>query len=315
MSNDVDKLMEPREGPTKVTGTEDAYMVGTGRFGLDPGTSYLVDSERKTLIETGTSTNVTSIVEDLSKLNVDSLDHIAVTHIHLDHAGGAGFLASEFPEAKIIVHEIGSKHLIDPSVLTKSVEKATGRFFKYYGDVKPIPEDRIKPVTGGEEIDLGSERSLQIIHTPGHAPHHVSYYDPTEELVWSGDIGGIYFPDRDGLYPTTPPPNFDLEKNIEMLEYLKNLNPRLLLYTHVGWTDGAKTHLDRYKNKLRDWVLKIERLRSDLDDEEVREYLKENYDYPLAKSETYGELAKGWLGMNVRGVIHYLNRSRNDSSD
>lgn len=292
----------------KVPGTENIYSLGKGLFGTTPGSAYLIDSEKKTLIETGTSKSAKQIIRDLSELGVNKLDYIAVTHVHLDHAGGAWLLSKRFPDAKIIVHERGAKHLIDPSKLKKSAKEATGKFFKYYGEIKPLPRDKIIPVSGDEEFELGEGNILIPIDTPGHAPHHLCFYGPGDEILYTGDAAGIYYSERNELLPTTPPPNFDLEKSLETLENLRFLDLSLLAYTHQRWSDTPMEKLRVYRDILSDWVEEVKEARDNLSENQAIESMIRKHLPERAETEDEKRFFKSLLIMNTKGVFNYLSR-------
>ena len=287
---------------------ENVYRVGLDRYALDPGNCFLIDSKKNALIESGTSIVVDGIIDDLHDLGIEELDYIAVTHIHMDHAGGAGFLLDEFPEAEVIVHESGVDYLNEPEPLKRSVKRATGDFFEYWGDIKPIPKDKMIPVSGGERFDLGQSYALEVVQTPGHAPHHVCYYESASKSLAVGDSAGIYFPDSDELVPTTPPPSFDLEEEMKVLEKMKKLDLNRLLYTHEGWSDKPKRMLERYMGRVDGWVSEIRDLRSGLKDEEVLNRIREKYLSSWAGMFGRKDFARYSLEMNTRGVLLYLDR-------
>ncbi|MEF8874113.1 MAG: MBL fold metallo-hydrolase [Candidatus Thermoplasmatota archaeon] len=291
---------------------DDIYQVGEDRYGLSEGSCFLIDSEKKVLIESGNSLSVNTIVDDLSEIGIQHLDYMMLTHIHMDHAGGAGFLLDRYPDAEVVVHGSGSEHLVDPTTLKKSVEKITGEAFKYFGDIKPIPEEKIVPVSGGERFDLGKGHSIRVIYTPGHAPHHTCYYETKTRSLAVGDVAGRYYHDADNFFPTTPPPNFDLEKNRESLSELEELELDLLLYSHIGWTDRPYEKLSRYKVELEEWVDEIERTYTEREDkkETIRE-IRKKYGPVLNESgDGAEERIQHIVRMNTEGVLLYLKKRR-----
>lgn len=290
-------------------------MIGREKFGVNYGTPYLLNSNKKVLIETGTSLNATEILNDLSTLNIEALDYIAVTHLHLDHVGGAGFLVEEFPESKVIVHESGVEHLINPDRLKKSASRALKKSFEEYGELKPIPRENIKPVSGREEINLGLNQSLKIIHTPGHAPHHICFYETKTKSLAVGDIAGMYNPNNEKLFPATPPPNFHLEKTLQSLEKLQELELNSLLYTHYSWTKKPYEKLEEYSKILRKWVTGIKKLREELgNDELVKEKILSGNAERFAPQEAMNEISESEIAMDIRGVLLYLDSQKKKST-
>lgn len=289
--------------------TQGIYSIGQERFGPDPGTSYLVKSSKNALIEAGTSKSIQNLLRDLEKIGIKTLDYIALTHIHLDHAGGAGFLLENFPEAKVIVHKKGSKHLIDPSKLKRSVKRAVGKLFDLYGDVKPIPSEKIISVSGDREIDLGDNYTLKTIDSPGHAPHHLCYYEKKNKVLFTGDAAGIYYPKLGKLLPSTPPPNFNLEEEISTLEKLKKLPAETIAYTHVGWKENPQKNLENYKKLLEDWVKEIENLRDkDTNKKSIIKKMIKKYADKWSKSREEKEIMREKIKMDVEGVLLYLKK-------
>lgn len=287
------------------------YLIDTNHFGLGShGAAYIIDAERKAIIETGMSYSVERILKGLNELEAPPAEvaYIMVTHIHLDHAGGAGFLVSECPNAKVVVHQKGADYLIDPSPLVKSVERATGVMFEKYGDVKPIPAERIIRVSGGETFDLGKGFKVEAIDTAGHAPHHACYYEHQTRGLFVGDAAGIYRQDADRLLLTTPPPSFHPTSSLKVLEQLKRLEPEILFYTHFGPHQDPVKMLDEYAELLKEWVREIEKLRKKLgDDEAVKTGLVKKYG-PSYQGYYNARAAKHEIMMNAQGVLLYLDK-------
>ena len=202
------------------------YSIDVEMWTPEYSSVYLVVGDRIALIETGLSTSSDKILEGIKHLGFryEDIDFIVVTHIHLDHAGGAGIVAEKLPSAKVIAHKDGAKHLINPSKLIYSATKALGELSKAYGldKIVPIAQDRMEPVDEGNIIDLGS-RKLEVLWTPGHAPHHICLYDDKSRGIFAGDAVGVYYPHEDLLTPTTPPPDFDVEVAIGTIERLKKI--------------------------------------------------------------------------------------------
>ncbi|MBS3817383.1 MAG: MBL fold metallo-hydrolase [Candidatus Thermoplasmatota archaeon] len=286
------------------------YSVGKDRYGLSEGQCFFIDSEKKVLIESGNSLAFGKIVEDLSELGIKNLDYIMVTHIHMDHAGGAGYLLDRYPDTEIVVHESGSNHLVDPAKLKKSVKKVTGSAFKYFGDIKPIPEENIVPVSGGERFDLGRGYSIEVIYSPGHAPHHTCFLERKTGSLALGDVAGRYYPEKDALFPTTPPPNFDLQENLKTLSRLKDLDLDFLLYSHKRWSDQPNENLSRYEAELEEWVDEIKGISTACDDkEDVIERIIKKYEPKLKRLlDGDDEKVKHILRMNTKGVLLYLEK-------
>ena len=202
--------------------------------------AFLLRGEKTALVETGPKSSVHNVIAGLKQLQVNHLDWIVVTHIHLDHAGAAGTLAQRFPEAKVAVHGVGAPHLVDPAKLWKSATRIYGALMDtLWGGIDPIPEEKIHVLEDGDKIDLGG-RSLQAIETPGHAYHHHAYLDDATGILFTGDALGVRLPDVGVVRPATPPPEFHLEKAIQSIEKIRGVGPDALWLTHFGPHDEGE---------------------------------------------------------------------------
>jgi glyoxylase-like metal-dependent hydrolase (beta-lactamase superfamily II) len=285
----------------------DYYYLDTGMYDTERyGAVYIVDAERPALIDTGIGTNYEFILEAIESIGIapEDLEVIAPTHIHLDHAGGAGFLAEACPNAEVYIHEIGARHLVDPTRLVEGTKAAVEDQWQYYVDPKPVPEARITELSDGDEIDLG-DRALEVYHAPGHAPHQVIYHDSDSSVVAAGDAAGIWVPQTEMIRQTSPPSNFDLEACLSDVETIRALDSEVLLFGHFGPAPTSDELLDEYKNVLTEWVESVKEKRDELDDDEaVIEYFVENTEM----DDVWGERkARAEERLNTRGVLAYLD--------
>ena len=284
----------------------DYYYLDTGMYDTERyGSMYIVDAERPALIDTGIGTNYEYILAAMEEIGIapEDLEIIAPTHIHLDHAGGAGFLAEECPNADVCIHEIGARHLVDPERLIEGTKMAVEDQWAYYAEPKPVPEERITELSDGETIDLG-DRVLDVHHAPGHAPHQVIYHDPDHQVIATGDAAGIWVPQTESIRQTSPPSNFDLEACLSDVETIRSLAPETLLFGHFGPAPASDELLDEYKEVLTNWVEAVEQKREELADEAVIEYFVENTEM----DEVWGERkARAEERLNTRGVLAYLD--------
>ena len=198
--------------------------------------AYLVDAEEPALVETGPTTSSDAVSQGLEAIGVgvDHLAHVVVTHIHLDHAGGAGTIAARFPRSTVWVHGRGAPHLADPTRLVASTERTYGhaRARELFGRVTPVAAERLRAVDEGDEIRLGA-RSLRVLYTPGHASHHVALSDSRTGAMFVGDALGVHLPDVRVLRPATPPPDFDVELAASSIARIR-ARAELLLLSHFG---------------------------------------------------------------------------------
>ena len=287
------------------------YLVDTDHFAREGhGAAYIVRGTVVAVVETGFSYSAERVLRALQELGVppEDVGYIMVTHIHLDHAGGAGPLSEACQGATVVAHERGAKHLIKPSYLIKSVKEATGPMFPRYGEAVPIPASRVLAAGGGELISLGGGFKLEAIATPGHAPHHLCFFEHRTGALFTGDAAGIYWPEMERLLPTTPPPSFDLEQSLESLSHLRELGARTLLYTHFGPHGEPAAMLHRYAELLQDWVGEVRDLKRKLEeDEAVKERLVERY-LPVFEGYYEQEIIAHEIRMNAQGVLRYLGR-------
>ncbi len=191
----------------------DLYYVDTGMYETPGyGAAYILDADQPAIVETGIGTNHEFLLEALADLEIDreEVATIAVTHIHLDHAGGAGFLAEACPNASVYVPAAGASLLADPGRLVAGTKAAVGDQWEFYVEPEPIDEDRIVEIENGDTIDLG-DHSLCVHGAPGHAFHQVVLENPENNAVFTGDAAGIWVPDRERIVETSPPSDFDLE--------------------------------------------------------------------------------------------------------
>lgn len=298
------------EFTTAVTfeGCSDVYCVDVELYGLPRyGAVYVVDAAEPAIIDTGIGKNYGRILDAVEALGIglEEVSYVLPTHVHLDHAGGTGYLARACPNATVGVHRLGAPHLVDPTGLIEGTKRAVGADkWEYYGEPVPVPEDRLVTFDGGERLDLG-DHSLDVHHAPGHAPHQVVFENPENELVFAADAAGNWFSDRGFTRALSPPPDFDLEQCLADIELLRLLEPSVLCYAHFG-PDRADSNLDLFESVLVDWVDAIERKRREFgDDDAVVDYFaaRNGVTHIWPERQAYDGTA-----MNVRGVLHYLDQ-------
>jgi glyoxylase-like metal-dependent hydrolase (beta-lactamase superfamily II) len=191
---------------------------------VDPGPGSCLDTLKSELAAGG--------------LSVADLRTILLTHIHLDHAGVTGALVRENPSIQVFVHERGAPHVIDPSKLLISASRLFGADMAHYGDSLPVPEANVTTLKGGERITVAG-RTLDVAYTPGHASHHVSYFDPASRVAFVGDTGGISQPRSPFSLPPTPPPEIDPDLWEQSAARIMAWRPDTLFLTHFGPAQSA----------------------------------------------------------------------------
>lgn len=296
----------------------DVFEIDTRMAGYEGITAgYLIRSERPCLVETGAGNSAPVVRDALAAAGIGPADlaTIVVTHIHLDHAGGVGDIAKMFPNAEVVVHEKGARHLADPTRLMRSARMVWGTALdSLFGDLKPTDGVRIRAVEDIGKVDLGGGRRLESHHSPGHARHHVGLLDSLTGDLYVGDAAGVYIPETADLRPATPPPDFDLDGALRSLERFRALRPSRLLFSHYGPVEPVGETLDRAAEELRLWVELVTEAydqRLDLDHAVamVRERTDERYKALAADADP--EVAKkveviSAARNNVAGIMHAL---------
>jgi glyoxylase-like metal-dependent hydrolase (beta-lactamase superfamily II) len=266
---------------------------------IDPGPASTLDSLRSALKARG--------------LDFESLDYLLLTHIHLDHAGATGAMVRENPRLEVYVHEVGAAHMVDPSRLLASAGRLYGGDLKpLYGDCLPVPPERLRSLDGGEKLKVG-EVQLEVFYTPGHASHHVAYWDAASRTAFVGDTAGIRVQGNSFLLPATPPPDIDLELWNRSLDLIASWQPQRIFLTHFGYIENPSEHIRLYREQLRKWVCLTHELLESTDDVaiaeqkfintvscEVRKLL------PAQAAEHY--IFNGGLGLSWRGLARYVKK-------
>jgi glyoxylase-like metal-dependent hydrolase (beta-lactamase superfamily II) len=234
-------------------------------------TAVLHHASGVALIDPGPSTTHESLKESLRKKGISIADvrQVLLTHIHLDHAGVTGTLVRENPGIEVIVHERGAPHMIDPAKLLASAGRLYGADMdRLWGDFVPVPGTRVRTLTGGERIAVAG-RELEVAYTPGHASHHVSYFDAASRVAFVGDTAGIRRTGRDYIMPPTPPPDIDLDAWRVSEDRILAWEPDTLFLTHFGPFHGARMHFQDMTVRLEAWSAIVRRLLADpaLDEE------------------------------------------------
>ena len=241
-------------GGTAVQVDERVWAIDLGFQGWDQVIyAYLLAApDELALIETGPTSTLPALRAGIQAAGFDParVTRIFVSHIHLDHSGGAGALVREYPEVQVFVHPVGAPHLIDPSRLVSSAARLYGdRMDTLWGEVVPVPEDRVVPLTDGETVEAAGH-VLSALFTPGHASHHVAYWEPELGAVFTGDVGGVRMPGSAYALPPAPPPDLAPDEWDISTERLRQTGARRLYLTHGGAFDDTGDHLDQLMPNL-----------------------------------------------------------------
>jgi glyoxylase-like metal-dependent hydrolase (beta-lactamase superfamily II) len=244
---------------------------------------YLIEGDEPVLVETGSQSSVPALLAALEAHGVGPADlkGVAVTHIHLDHAGGVGDVARAFPNATVYVHEKGARHLADPSRLVRSAALVYGDLLdQLYGRLDPTPVERIHVLEDGEDIRVSPNRVLTTVDSPGHAKHHLALHDSESGILFAGDAVGVRLPDAGVLRPSTPPPDFDLEQAIASLHKFAARNPAGVALAHYGLVPSPLDTLQEAEGTLRTWAEVAEKAWRD--DRDIATALDEAFGAELA---------------------------------
>ena len=276
---------------------------------------FLIEGPQPALVETGARTSVQTVCETLAEAGLGPTDlrWLVLTHIHLDHAGGIGDLARAFPNATVVVHERGARHLADPTRLIDSAARVYGDLLDtLYGRMEPVPQDRLVAAADGHRIDVGNGRVLTLVDSPGHAKHHHAVLDEQTGTLLVGDAVGVRLPEVGVLRPAVPPPDFDLEQAVASLHRFAALRPTQVVLTHYGPVPDPLATLDEAEAVLHRWVAVAERVMRDSEDagiDDIAAALADNFAEPPERlSEAAREKLEVLNGFhsNAAGIQRYL---------
>jgi glyoxylase-like metal-dependent hydrolase (beta-lactamase superfamily II) len=208
--------------------------------------SWVCPGEKNIVIDVGPAGSISGLVASLANMNIDRVDYVLITHIHIDHAGGVADFLDHFPMARVICHEKALDHLVEPSRLLAGSRRVLGDLVDTYGPIRPVKQEGLIPHTEARV------KGLEIIETPGHSAHHLSY--GYEGHLFPGEAGGIYLKVRDLEYtrPATPP-QFFLKQFLESMDRLLVLEDRPFCFAHWGRTESSHHSLNRAREQLIRW--------------------------------------------------------------
>ncbi len=255
---------------------------------------YLLDtSEGLSLFDCGPSSCIPALKAGLAERGVELGDvkNLLLSHIHLDHAGAAGSLVREHPELRVWVSEVGAPHLIDPSRLERSARRLYGETFDgLWGELAPVPEQNVR-IAGARAA------GLEVFAAPGHASHHICYFDGT--TLYAGDAAGVRIQPSRSVLPPTPPPDIDVEAWYRTLEQIERRAPERLALIHFGLADDVSRHLAELRERLDTWAKRVEEgmaeaefvaaAKADLPPDEA-----DGYDRAMPFWQSYAGLRRYW---------------------
>jgi glyoxylase-like metal-dependent hydrolase (beta-lactamase superfamily II) len=250
-------------------------------------------------------------------VGADDLANVVVTHVHLDHAGGAGAIAAAFPRATVWVHRSGAPHLVDPTRLVASTARTYGdeRMAAFFGDTVPTPADRVRAVDDGDRIDLG-DRTLDVVHTPGHAGHHVALQDDRTGALFTGEAIGSYLPWGPAFRPALPPPEVDVEVALASIDRIAARGSTVLLTSHFGPVPDADVACAVAAEHVRTWSRAVRTILErdpDASIDEIATALRglaaEGFEAESGRPVDLGRYdAIGSIAMNAAGLARYWRK-------
>ena len=289
----------------------DTYLLDCGKdpfFSLS-SIAYFLDDEMPVLIDPGSGTAAAELFDGVGQAGIDlqRLSYIIPTHIHLDHGGGAGYLAQRLPNTRVVLHPRGATHLIDTTVLVRGARLIFGQDFEQsLGPVVPIPKERVHVASDGEVIRLG-KRELKVIFSPGHAVHHIALFDSLTEGLFCGDALGFLAEGMSEIpFPVGLSP-FDPRSYVETIDKLAALHPKVVFYAH----HGPRTEVDQLIGKVKEICLAFDDIihkgiAAGEDDQQISQHILD-YSSGLAQQADLPVFAR----VGISGYIQYYRNHRN----
>ena len=276
--------------------------------------AWLYQGEKFTfLVDPGPLSTIPHLLDELKKRGVEKLDYILLTHIHIDHAGGTGELLKSFPDATVICHPQGIKHMVEPEKLWQGSLKVLGYMAEVYGEIIPVPAANI---AFSEEI---GDTGIRAFLTPGHAQHHLCFL--FADLLFAGEVVGVRSPVASGIYmrPATPP-RFMLDVALDSVDRMIKLSPRYLVIAHYGLVEPALEYLEIGRNQLKLWVEGVKKADAGGTDGEGDAQVEERlFEWLLEHDQNYRRIKelppdiyareRYFLGNTMRGMRGYLKSS------
>jgi glyoxylase-like metal-dependent hydrolase (beta-lactamase superfamily II) len=275
---------------------------------------FLIEADQPCLVETGPQMDSAKVQDALSRHGLDANDlaWVVLTHIHLDHAGGVGEVAQQFPKARVVCHPRGLRHLADPTRLIAAAGHVYGAALdSLYGRMTAVPSDRLLAAEDGATLDLGAGKKLLLIHSPGHAKHHIGVLETGSGVLLVGDAVGVKLPGAGPLRPATPPDDFDLALAIGSLHKFAELRPRQLILTHFGSAGEPEQVLGEAEEQLRIWTtIARDAYHERPEVDHIEEALRQRLGQPEGADPTRLPAADTLNGIrsNAAGMLGWLER-------
>lgn len=327
MVPETHSTLNSRPAKPRITRHPDGITAVDAEY-LHPGHAavhIVQDGGRAAFVDTGTNFSVPYLMAALSELGLapGAVDYVFLTHVHLDHAGGAGLLMKELPNARLFVHPRGMPHMVDPTNLVAASELVYGKenFRRLYGDIQPVAQERIATVPDGLRCALGS-RELELIHTPGHALHHYAIVDQAHSSIFTGDTFGVSYRSLDTeegpfIVPATTPSQFDPDQLIGSIDRLMSYSPQAMYLMHYSRVTGVPRLAESLKSQIREFVEIVRRCesREDAHDAIRAEMLElwwtllQRQGSQLSRTEA-AQCLENDLELNAQGLLFWARRLR-----
>lgn len=303
---------------------EKVFLIDAFDMGIPNRTSvYLVRDERSALIDTGAAHSRECVSQGLQEIGLgrDELQYIILTHIHIDHAGGAGWLLELFPGARVIVHPKGAPHLAAPADLKAATQKARMAYPFHPCEFLPIPEEKIAAAKDAQRVPLG-KRTLTLLETPGHASHCICVHDDLTNGIFVGDSLGVKIDHvldhkkYEIFLPAMVLPRFEPQEALRSAEKLAALRPKWLYYSHFGASPETERLLAKYRNAVERAFELAENLKKEEIDEAAISTLLYNWllqevlEIPQEVLDKITAETKLSLELNIHGLVRYIAGKR-----
>ncbi|HYL82929.1 MAG TPA: MBL fold metallo-hydrolase [Candidatus Angelobacter sp.] len=278
-------------------------------------TALLESNGHRALVDPGPGSTLEHLRQQLHarSLSVGDIDALLLTHIHLDHAGASGALVRENPRLAVYVHKLGAPHMIDPSKLLASAARLwPNDLHRLFGETLPVPAENLRILEGGETLTLG-ERMVEVAYTPGHASHHVSYFENLEGVAFVGDTAGVRIEGNDYVMPATPPPDIDLGVWETSFAAILARKPTRLFLTHFGFSEKPAEHIALFRERLHRWAATTaDIIRGAASDTEAMERfmatMRQEIGEHLPAQEVEHYVFSAGLNLSFLGLARYLRK-------
>jgi glyoxylase-like metal-dependent hydrolase (beta-lactamase superfamily II) len=277
-------------------------------------TALLESGGHRAIVDPGPGSTLETLRRELNArgVSVGDLDAVLLTHIHLDHAGATGALIGENPRLAVYVHKLGAPHMIDPSKLLASAARLWPDLQRLFGETLPVPVENLRILEGGEALTLGA-RKIAVVYTPGHASHHVSYFENLEGVAFVGDTAGVQIEGNAYVMPATPPPDIDLGIWDASFAAILERKPSRLFLTHFGYSEKPAEHIAQFRDRLHRWAAATEEIIRKAESESAAleafmAAMREDIGKHISAEEVEHYVFSAGLNFSFLGLARYLRK-------